>query len=245
MQTICLTNRKGGVGKTTATQQIGAGLTRLGYKVLFIDLDSQHNLTDSVGAEINDRNIVEVLQGNMKAADAIQHTEQGDIIPAVSTLANIDDLNSNTLRGVLKPLQQDYSFCLIDTPSQLGAVTVNALTASDSVIIPATPEHLALKGIVTVSKVIKAVQEKTNPGLKIKGILMNMYGGRSNIEKAMLENCEDLAKQLNTKVFKSTIRKNIALSEASFFEKDIFSYSIRSKGAVDFASLINEILKDV
>ena len=245
MQVICYANRKGGVGKTTATQQTGAGLTRLGYKVLFIDLDSQHNLTDSVGAEINNKNIVEVLNGRVKPKDAIQHTDQGDIIPAVSTLASMDDISSNALRSVLKPLQKDYDFCLIDLPSQLGAVTVTAFTAADSVIIPATPEHLAVKGIVSVSKVVKTVQEKTNPNLKIKGILLNMYGGRSNIEKAMLENCEDLAKELNTKVFKTTIRKNVALSEASFFEKDIFSYNIRSRGAVDFASLINEILKDV
>lgn len=243
MQTITITCRKGGVGKTTTCQQVGAGLHRLGYKVLFVDLDSQANLTTSTGAKPVKNTIVEVLKKKTSANAAIQTTEQGDIISAVPALANIGSIKSTALKEALMPLQSDYDFCLIDTPSQLGEVTINALTASDGVIIPTTPEHLSLDGVVKVSNVIKTVQEKTNPDLKILGLLLVMFGNRSNIERAMKDNAEELADKLGTKVFETVIRRNKSIPEASFFEKDIFAYSIRSNGAKDYARLINELLK--
>lgn len=245
MQTITITNRKGGVAKTTTCQQIGAGLHRLGYRVLFIDLDSQSNLTETTGAEQNRNNIVEVLKKKVSAADAIQQTEQGDIISAVPELANLGSIKSNTLKAILEPLQSEYDFCLIDTPSQLGEVTVNALTASDGVIIPTTPEHSSLEGVVKVSNVIKTVQQKTNPDLKLLGLLLVKYGNRSNIEKAMKENAKELAESLGTKVFDTVIRRNTSIPEASFFGQDIFAYSIRSNGAKDYARLISEVLKSL
>lgn len=244
---IAIVNRKGGVGKTATAHAVGTGLQRKGYKILFIDLDSQCNLTYDTGATDTQLTSMDILTGTATAEEAIQHTESGDIIPASESLAVADTAIDGTgkehrLQEALDPIRGSYDYIIIDTPPALGVLTVNALTASDSIIIPAQAEVHSLQGIANLYKTIQAVQKYTNPKLKVKGILITRYRGRAILSKDMRENLENVASQLNTKVFSTPIRECIAIAEAEASQRDIYSYSSRSNAKADYEALIAEIL---
>ena len=248
MKTISIVNRRGGVGKTITAQSIGAGFIHKGYRVLFVDLDSQCNLTYDTGAAKAPLTSMEVLTGTATAEEAIQHTDGGDIIPASPSLAVAD----TTIEGVgkeyrlteaLKEIAGNYDYCIIDTPPALGVLTINALTASQKVIIPAQAEVHSLQGIGLLHEAIQAVQKYTNPKLKIEGILITRYNGRAILSKDMRENIEGMAKDLNTKVFSTPIRECIAVKEAQASQKDIFTYSPKSNASADYMALIDDLLQ--
>lgn len=244
MRTITIANRKGGVGKTATAHAVGAGLSLRGYKTLFIDLDSQCNLSYELGAdEEAEATSMEVLTGEATAEEAIQHTEGGDIIAGSPYLATADKEleGAYRLRDALEPIAGEYDYCIIDTPPALGILAINALTASNSVIIPAKAGVHSLKGLKLLHDTISLVQEMTNPDLKIEGIVVTLYKGRTILARDMRENLEEDAKQLNTKVFNTPIRDNTAIAEAQAMQRDIFSYSPRSNGAHDYNALIDEI----
>ena len=248
MKTIAIVNRRGGVGKTCTAHAIGAGLTLRGYKTLFIDLDSQTNLTFDVGAKPGPLTSMEVLSGTATAQEAIQHTEGGDIIPASPSLAVADTAIDGTgkeyrLREALELVAGEYDYCIVDTPPALGVLTTNALTACDSAIIPAQAEVHSLQGIGLLYEAIQAVQKYTNPGIKVEGILLTRYKGRAILSKDMRANLEETASQLNTKVFEQPIRECIALQEAQAMQKDIYSYAPKSNATEDYTALIEEILR--
>lgn len=245
-ETIAIVNRRGGVGKTATAHAIGAGLARRGYKTLFIDLDSQCNLTFDVGAKTAPLTSMEVLSGTATAQEAIQHTQGGDIIPASPSLAVADTTLEGTgkeyrLREALEPIAGEYDYIIIDTPPALGVLTVNALTASNSAIIPAQAEVHSLQGIGLLYDVIKAVQKYTNPALTIKGILITRYNGRAILSRDMKSNLEATAKELGTKVFTTPIRECTAIKEAQATQSDIYSYAPRSNATADYTALLNEI----
>ena len=245
-ETIAIVNRRGGVGKTATAHAIGAGLARRGYKTLFIDLDSQCNLTFDVGAKTAPLTSMEVLSGTATAQEAIQHTQGGDIIPASPSLAVADTTLEGTgkeyrLREALEPIAGEYDYIIIDTPPALGVLTVNALTASNSAIIPAQAEVHSLQGIGLLYDVIKAVQKYTNPALTIKGILITRYNGRAILSRDMKSNREATAKELGTKVFTTPIRECTAIKEAQATQSDIYSYAPRSNATADYTALLNEI----
>ena len=245
MKTIAIANRKGGVGKTATAHAIGAGLALRGYTILFIDLDPQANLTYELGAdEEAPITSMQVLSGEATAEDAIQHTEGGDIIAGSEDLATADKYieGAYRLRDALEPIAGSYDYCVIDLPPALGILAVNALTASQSVIIPAGAEVHSLKGLRRLSETISIVQEETNPELKVEGILVTLYRGRTILARDMRENLEDMARQFNTKVFNTPIRHTTAIGEAQAMQTDIFSYSPRSNGAKDYNALIDELL---
>lgn len=247
-EVISIVNRKGGVGKTATAHALGAGLTRRGYKVLFVDLDSQTNLTYDTGAELTaPLTALEVLTGTATAQEAIQHTPSGDIISASPNLAGADTIIDGTgkeyrLREALEPIKADFDYILIDTPGALGTVTINALTASDSALIPAQAEVHSLQGLGLLYDAIQAVQKYTNPELKIAGILLTRYNGRAILSKDMKANLEEVAGQLNTKVFATPIRECISIKEAQAVREDIFSYSPRSNAVTDYNAVIDELL---
>ena len=167
-ETIAIVNRRGGVGKTATAHAIGAGLALRGYKTLFIDLDSQCNLTFDVGAKTAPLTSMEVLSGTATAQEAIQHTQGGDIIPASPSLAVADTTLEGTgkeyrLKEALEPIAGEYDYIIIDTPPALGVLTVNALTACNSAIIPAQAEVHSLQGIGLLYEAIRAVKKYTNP----------------------------------------------------------------------------------
>ena len=244
---IAVINQKGGVGKSTTSNAIGAGLFQRGYKVLFIDLDAQGNLSYSMKCENKPLSSLEVLTGTATAREATLTTPQGDIIPASPALASADTIITDTgreyrLKEALEPLKEVYDYIIIDTPPALGTLTINALTACDSVIIPAQADIYSLQGIGQLNQTIQTVKRYCNKGLTIKGIVITRYSPRAVLTRDMTDLLEDTAKQLNTKVFASRIRECIALKEAQASQIDIFTYNPRSNAGIDYKALLEEMI---
>lgn len=248
METIAIINRKGGVGKTATAQALGAGLIKKGCKVLYVDLDSQTNLTYGLEADAGGLSSMDVLEGKAKAQDAVQHTAQGDIIPASEDLAGADAVIKDTgkeyrLKEALEDLAGSYDYAIIDTPAALGTLTINALTAAQSVIIPVQADIYSLQGIGQLSQTIEAVKKYCNPALYIRGILTTRYNGRAIISKDMLSNLEEAAGQLKTILYRTPIRECISIKEAQASQQDIYSYAPRSNAAKDYSAFVEEFLK--
>lgn len=246
MEVIAVVNRKGGVGKTATAQALGAGLIRKKKKVLYIDLDSQTNLTYGLGASINGLTSMEVLTGEAMAQEAIQKTEQGDVIAGTEALAGADAIIDGTgkeyrLKEAIDGLQYDY--IIIDTPAQLGTLTINALTAANSVVIPVQADLFSLQGIGQLNKAIDAVKKYCNKDLTIRGILITRYNGRAVISKDMQANLQEVAEQLNTRLYSTPIRECISIKEAQTRQTDIYSYAPRSNAAKDYEAFIKEFTK--
>ena len=243
MEVVAIVNRKGGVGKTATAQALGAGLARKKKKVLYIDLDSQTNLSYGLGADPEGPNSMDVLTGEATAAEAIQHTPQGDAIAGSEALAGADAAIDGTgkeyrLKEAIDGLQYDY--IIIDTPAQLGTLTVNALTAANSVVIPVQAEVYSLQGIGQLSKTIEAVKKYCNRDLYIRGILITRYNGRAVISKDMQSNLKDAAEQLKTKLYSTPIRECVSIKEAQAIQQDIYTYAPRSNAAKDYEAFIKE-----
>ena len=248
-KTVAIANRKGGVGKTATAHALGAGLRRKGYRVLFIDLDSQCNLTDALGVDVKEveASSLDVLKGSSEASEAIIETEGGDLLPASPQLATADKLIEGVgaeyrLRDALQPIARRYDFIVIDTPPALGILTVNALTASNKVIIPAQADLYSLTGIEQLYGTIGAVQHFTNKKLKIDGVLITRYAGRSIISKDMRDNLEEVAQIIGSKVYTTPIRECIAIREAQATHTDIYSYSKKSNASKDYEAFTEEFL---
>lgn len=246
---ITIANRKGGVGKTATAHALGAGLRRRGYRVLFVDLDSQCNLTDALGVDVKgvEASSLDVLEGSSTASEAIISTEGGDILPASPSLATSDKRidgvgKEHRLKEALQSLGRKYDYIVIDTPPALGVLTVNALTASNSVIITAQADLYSLQGIEQLYGTIGAVKHFANKKLTIEGILLTRYAGRSVISKDMRDNLEELSRAIGTKVFKTPIRECVAIREAQAMHTDIYTYSRKSNASKDYEAFLDEFL---
>ena len=243
---IAISNQKGGVGKTTTANAIGAGLANRGHRVLYVDLDAQGNLSYSmVGGEIT-HNCVDVLTGSVTITDAIVSTCQGDLLPFSPSLSKIDSLITETgreyrLREILEKVRGNYDYIILDTPPALGTLTVNALTACDSVIIPSQADIYSLQGVGQLIQTIQAVKKYCNTSLIIRGFLLVRYSSRAVISRDMMEMFENTANQLQTKLYKTKIRECVAFKEAQAKHQDIFSYNPKSNAAEDYNSLIDEV----
>lgn len=252
IEVITIANQKGGVGKSTTAHALGQGLRRKGFKVLFVDLDSQHNLTDTMNADSNLPSCYEVLIGSVPASHAVQHTQQGDIIPASKAAAKLElELSSlpvgreYRLRDkIIKPLAATYDYFIVDTPPSLGIVTTNALAAANSLIVPAQADAYSLSGFEELIATVESVKEYCNPTLAIKGVVLTRHNTRAVLNRDMADNIAEVAHQNGTKVFTSTIRENIALKEAQASQQSIFDYSPASNGALDYTALLEELLKE-
>ena len=245
-EAIAIVNRRGGVGKTATAHALGAGLQHQGQRVLFIDLDSQSNLTFDLGAKMGPLTSLEVLTGTATAADAIQRTDSGDIIAASPNLASADSTIEGTgkeyrLKEALEPLADLYDYIVIDTPPALGVLTINALTAADSAIIPAQAEIHSLHGIGLLNEAIQAVKKYTNPNLTLRGVLLTRYNGRAILSKDMRANLDAVAAELGTKVYQTPIRECISVKEAQAMQQDLFTYAPRCNAAKDYLELVKEI----
>lgn len=248
MEIITIANQKGGVGKSTTAHALGAGLLRLDYRVLFIDLDSQMNLSYSMQADQKGATAYEVLTEKVAAADAIQHLEQGDIIAGCPLLSGADmELNRTgkeyRLKEALLPLQEKYDYIVIDTPPALGILTVNALTASNSVIIAAMADIFSLQGIGQLYSTVEVVKKYCNAGLLIKGVLLTRHSARSILSRDLTEMITGTAEQFHTFVYQTVIRECISLKEAQASQQDIFSYAPKSNAALDYTSFVQEFLE--
>ena len=248
MQAIAIINRRGGVGKTATANALGAGLFKRGYKVLFIDLDSQTNLTFDTGAKPGRFSAMDVLTGQATAEQAIIATPQGDIISGSNALSGADLIISNTgkeyrLKEAIAPIIGRYDYIVIDTPPALGTLATNALTAATAAIIPAQAEIHSLQGIALLNETIAAVKKYTNPELTINGILLTRYNGRAIISQDMKSNIDALAESLGTSAYKTPIRECVAIREAQALQQDIFTYAPKSNAAKDYTAFINEFLE--
>lgn len=243
-------NRRGGVGKTATAHALGAGLTKRGYRVLYIDLDSQCNLSYDLGIQGElQYSSLDVLEGRATASEAILETEGGEIIPASPELATADRIIDGVgkeyrLKEALEPIARNYDYIIIDTPPALGVLTVNALTASSRVIIPAQAEIHSLQGIDQLYGTIEAVKHFTNKKLKIEGVLLTRYIARSIISRDMKDNLEALAKEIGSKTFATPIRECSAIKEAQATQTNIYSYAPRSNASKDYEALVEEIINN-
>lgn len=248
IEIVTIANRKGGVAKTATASALGQGLMRKDYKVLFIDLDSQCNLTYQLGGTTSNTTIMEVLTGEVPAKEAIIRTSEGEFIPAGALLAGADQAITKIgkeyrLKEALEPLKDSYDYIIIDTPPALNILTVNALVTSNSVIIPAEANAHSLQGMTQLKEEIDAIKTYCNKDLFIKGVLLTRYNGRSILSRDMKENIEELAKQFDSKLFNATIRECVAIKEAYTFCKDIYSYAPNSNACIDYELFVDEFLK--
>lgn len=249
MESIAVINQKGGVAKTTTAHAIAAGLAKEGYRVLMVDLDGQQSLTTVTGAKAGGYTALEVLTRKAKAAQAVVRTDSGDIIPASDGLGAADTLLKETgreyrLKEALKPVSKEYDFCVIDCPPSLGILTINALTAATTCIVPAQADFLSLQAIGQLQQTIKAVRSYTNRDLKVRGIVITRYSSRAVLSRDAVDMIEAKARDLNTKVFETKIRECVSLKEAQAVRRSIFDYAPRSNGAKDYKALIAEIIKE-
>lgn len=247
MKTIAIVNQKGGVAKTTTAQALGAALQRLGKRVLYVDCDSQCNLTWAAGADTKTAGAMDLLQG---LEYEIQKTPQGDLICGSPALAAADTLLSQQgkeylLKKALEKLRKKYDYCIIDTAPSLGVLTINALTAADAAVIPALADSFSLQGINQLVGTIEAVQKYCNPKLRIAGIVLTRYNRRTILSRDVTGILEEAAQQLNTKLFDTKISPCNALTEAQARHVSIYDYAPKSKGAAEYAALTTEIIKEM
>lgn len=251
MKTIAIINQKGGVGKSTTAHAIGSGLISQGARVLFVDLDPQGNLSYLLEANISGgttASVFDVLQRKATAAEAIQHTAQGDIIASTPDLASADIALTVTgkeyrLREALERVTTQYDYCIIDTPPALGVLAINALTACQGCIIPAQADFLSLQGIGQLHGTIDTVKTYCNPGLTVFGIVLTRYSARAIISREVAEMMQETAAALQTQLFHTKIRECIAVKEAQAMRQPIFTYAPKSNAAADYKALIAEIQK--
>lgn len=247
---IAIANQKGGVGKTTTSVNLGAGLAQVGKKVLLVDIDAQGNATTGVGIEKSelDQCIYNVLVEDADVQGVIQKTatENLDVLPATIQLAGAEiELVPTISREVrlqraLQPVRDEYDYIIIDCPPSLGLLTINALTAADSVIIPVQCEYYALEGLSQLLNTVRLVQKHLNKNLAIQGVLLTMLDARTNLGIQVID---EVKKYFRDKVYRSIIPRNVRLSEAPSHGKPIMQYDAKSRGAEVYIDLAEEVIE--
>jgi chromosome partitioning protein len=244
---ISVINQKGGVGKSTTTLALGAGLSLRGFRVLFVDIDAQGNLTDTLRTDSERLTSDDLLKGNTPAKEVIRHFSQWDVIPASQGLAGADititgNKKEYRLKESLAPLKKNYDYIVIDTPPALGVLMTNALADCSWAIIPAQADRYSLKGVVQLHATIDTVKKHSNHGMEVKGILLTRHNTRTVLSRDITEIIGQTAKRLNTKLFKTVIRESIAIKEAQAVRQDIYSYAPKSNAALDYGAFVDELL---
>lgn len=246
---IAVVNQKGGVAKTTSCINIGAGLARLNKRVLLVDLDPQANLTYSLGVQGHELNntIVELLDDEVKANETFKKINNYYIIPSKLDLANLErKINSKAtgreivLKKKLKDFTTYFDYIILDCPPSANVLVYNALAFANEVFIPVQCEYLSLHGLVKIVSMIEEVKEDLNTNIKITGIIATMFQSVSGLNKEVLQTLQE---NYTKELFKTPIRRCVALADAQADNKDIFSYNINCNGSLDYWALCNEIIE--
>ena len=246
---IAIANQKGGVGKTTTAINLSATLAEAGQKVLAVDFDPQGNETSGFGVEKNqlEQTVYELLIGECKVSDCLIKEVQPnlDLIPSNVNLAGAEiellemENKEKILRGFLRRLRKNYDFIIIDCPPSLSLLTINALTASDTVLVPIQCEYYALEGLTQILQTIDLVKKKLNPKLELEGVVFTMYDARTNLSLQVVENVK---RHLNRTIYKTIIPRNVRLAEAPSHGMPINLYDTRSTGAESYRMLAAEVI---
>ena len=246
---IAVSNQKGGVGKTTTSINLAAGLGYLGNRVLLVDFDPQGNATQGVGAEVGDDklSVYNLIMEDYEVSDICKKLSSPpiDIVPANIALAGADLQmvkfeagKEELLKNKLDKVKDEYDFIIIDCPPSLGLLNTNALTAADSVIIPVQCEYYALEGVTQLLLTIRLVQQLFNKNLVIEGVVLTMYDART---KLSVEVQQEVRRHFKERVYKNYIPRNVKLSEAPSREMSVFEYDVRCEGAKAYAGLASEV----
>lgn len=248
--TIAVFNQKGGVGKTTTTVNVSAGLAEKGAKVLAVDIDPQGNTTSGLGVDKNKlkKTIYDVLLGDLSMKEVKKSTPMKnlDLIPSNMDLAGAEiellDINKREyiLRKNLEDIKNDYDYILVDCPPAVNILTLNALAAANSVLVPIQCEYYALEGLTHLISTIKLVQQRINPELYIEGIIFTMYDARTNLS---LQVVEEVKRYFPKEIYTTLIPRNVRLGEAPSHGLPIMLYDEKSKGAESYRLLVEEILE--
>ena len=246
-KTVAIVNQKGGVGKTTTCVNLSATLTEAGQKVLLCDFDPQANSTSGMGVDKTvSKGIYQVLIGEVPAREAVARTRYGDVLPSNKALAGAGieligmERREFLLRDALNQLREDYDFILIDCPPSLELLTLNALCAADSILVPVQGEYYALEGLSDLMNTVRIVRRSLNPKLELEGVLLTMFDGRTNLA---LQVAEEVKHYFPGKVYASVIPRNVRLSEAPSHGKPITAYDRSSRGAEAYTAFAAEFLK--
>ena len=245
-KTIAVVNQKGGVGKTTTCVNLAAALTEAGKKILLCDFDPQANATSGMGVDKTvSKGVYSAVIGELPAAEAVSHTRYGDVLPSNKALAGAGveligmERREFLLRDALEPLRESYDYLFIDCPPSLELLTLNALCAADSILVPVQCEYFALEGL-SLMNTVRLVRRSLNPSLELEGVLLTMFDGRTNLS---LQVAEEVKHYFPGKVYASVIPRNIRLSEAPSHGKPISAYDRASRGADAYAAFAAEFIK--
>ena len=243
---ISIVNQKGGVGKTTTCVSLTAALAEQKKRVLLCDFDPQANSTSGMGVDKTvSKGVYEVLVSDIPAAEAVAHTRFGDVLPSNKALAGAGieligmENREYLLRDALETLRPQYDYIFIDCPPSLSLLTINALVAADTVLVPIQCEYYALEGLSQVLRTIGLVRKKMNPSLELEGVVFTMYDARTNLS---LEVVESVKSSLNRTIYKTIIPRNVRLAEAPSHGMSINLYDSRSTGAESYRMLAAEVM---